>query len=71
MLQHQFPDKTVLVGFGVLPPSGLLITATIPDRVPSSSPTVAKRNSRGTDLFHPFRGAGSGFNGFRTSIPRT
>jgi hypothetical protein len=67
MLQHQFPDKTAPDGFAPLPPSGLLITATIHDEVPSSSPAFIKRNSRGTD---PFQSAGSGFNGFRTSIPR-
>jgi hypothetical protein len=41
MLKHQFPEKTLLVGFVPLPSSGLLITATIPDGVPSSSPAFA------------------------------
>ena len=68
MLQHQFPDKTLLVAFAPLPPSGLFITATIPDEASSSSPAYVKRNSRGTDPLQ--QSAGSGFYGFRTSIPR-
>lgn len=49
MLQHQFPDKTASVGSAALPTPGLLITATIPDGVPASSPAFAKHNSRGTN----------------------
>ncbi len=67
MLKHQFPEKTSLVGFAPLPPSGLLIImATIPDPAPSISPAYVKRNSRGTDPFQ--LSAGNGFYGFRTSI---
>ncbi|SCX44470.1 hypothetical protein SAMN05720354_105103 [Nitrosospira sp. Nsp1] len=33
MSQHQFPEKTLLVGFAPLPSSCLLMTATIIERV--------------------------------------
>ncbi|SDA17913.1 hypothetical protein SAMN05216315_109102 [Nitrosospira sp. Nsp18] len=57
MPKHQFPGKTLLVGFAPLSPSGLLIImATIPDGAPSSSPAYAKRNSRGTDPFQSVQG---------------
>ncbi len=38
MPKHQFPEKTSLVGFAPLPPSGLLITATILEGVPFKFP---------------------------------
>jgi len=67
MLEHQFPDQAAPVGGAPLPSSGLLITATIPDGAPSSSPVFVKRNNRGTG---PLQSARSGFYGFRTLIPR-
>lgn len=61
MPQHQFPEKTLLVGFAPLPSSCLLITATILEEC-LGSPVFAKRNSRGTDPFH--LNAGNGFMDF-------
>lgn len=51
MSQHQFPERTLLVGFAPLPSSCLLITATILEEC-LGSPAFAKRNSRGADPFH-------------------
>ncbi len=69
MLQHQFPEKTSLVGFTTLPPSGLLIImATISERAPSISPAYVKRNSRGTDPFQS--SAGTDFMDFALQFER-
>ena len=69
MPNHQFPEKTLLVGFTTLPPSGLLIImATISERAPSDFPGLCQTQQPGNRLVPV--GAGNGFYGFRTSIQK-
>lgn len=69
MLKHQFSEKTSLVGFAPLPPSGLLvIMATIPDRAPSIPRLVS--NATAGELIRSSRVQGTDFMDFALQSER-